>query len=525
MINQNLNNVYNFKNSIRFFINIDQMKYPDDISEFNIGKLSWSKPFKFRIKKEHDKYRTLKIPNILNFVASYNYYCYKINDFEDIKSISDPHKRLSANIQTGDFISGEYDKQLEGDFSNLCIYDNLIKLDIKEYYGRIYTHYVIPNNETTDLYLSNLNSGATNGLLMGNYISLYFAEKELSIISDSLETLIRENDINCNFSYFSDDFYFFCNKADNNTIIKIFDQVLEKHNLERNEHKKEFLSYESFNKINLVARYWKKLIATCNQKYDDKSESNKLIFINLLIYNIDKLSNEKLKTSFLINFFKTKYFRNLNLNKFILKSYDYHQLCFLMNFAPEIMLFSIDKFEAMTSFNKDKLKEFFRIRFFESLKKQFNEEQLYYYYSIKIFKFEDILISQKEKVLKSDNQLLISYYLKDNIFDEKDINELRFETSEEYWFQNYHLILYCEDLLSDINNSIIKYLVPAKCKPKTLDGTFKNNTQSYIDFYKSNLESKIPIINDIPIVKDKISSYLELKHDEYDKNYDPSYYD
>lgn len=525
MINQNLNNVYNFKNSIRFFMNIDQIKYPDNISTFAIENLSWSKPFKFRIKKEKDKYRTLKIPNILNFASSYNYYSTKINNFENIQSLSDCHKRLSANIQTGDFISGEYDKQLEEDFSNLCIYDNLIKLDIKEYYGRIYTHYVMPNTEISDSYLSNLNFGATNGLLMGNYISLYFAEKELSNISNSLETLINEKNINCTFSYFSDDFYFFCNKSDNDTIIEIFDNVLENYNLERNEHKKEFLSYESFNKINLVARYWKKLIATCNQKYDKDLECNKLTFINLLIYRIDKLSNEKLKKSFLINFFKTKYFRSLDLNKFILKSYDYHQLCFLMNFAPEIMLFSVDKFESMANFNKNKLKEFLEIRFYESLKKPFNEEQLYFYYSIKIFGFENILISLKEHVLTSDNQILISYYLKDKLFDENNINKLKLKTSEEYWFQNYHLILYSDDLLSDIDNSIIKYLVPEKCKPKIRNATFKKNTQSYIEFYKSNLESKIPIINDIQIVKDKISSYLELKHDEYDKNYDPSYYD
>ena len=46
------------------------------------------------------------------------------------------------------------------------IYDNLIRLDIKEYYGRIYTH-KIDFNGHEERYLSNLNCGATNGLLMG----------------------------------------------------------------------------------------------------------------------------------------------------------------------------------------------------------------------------------------------------------------------------------------------------------------------------------------------------------------------
>ena len=85
------------------------------------------------------------------------------------------HKRLSANVEIGDFESGEFDRQLENDFERLCIYDVLLKVDIKEYYGRIYTHYIdlLGHNEQ---YLSNMNIGATNGLIMGNYLSLYFAE-------------------------------------------------------------------------------------------------------------------------------------------------------------------------------------------------------------------------------------------------------------------------------------------------------------------------------------------------------------
>lgn len=35
-----------------------------------------------------------------------------------------------------------YDYQLENDFKELSIYDNLIKLDIKSYYGRVCTHHI-----------------------------------------------------------------------------------------------------------------------------------------------------------------------------------------------------------------------------------------------------------------------------------------------------------------------------------------------------------------------------------------------
>ena len=139
---------------------------------------------------------------------------------------------------------------------NLCIYDNLIRLDVKEYYGRIYTHNIDFNGHG-ERYLSNMNCGETNGLLMGNYISLYFAESILSKISVSIENMLMEQNIDCIFSYFSDDFYFFCNKEDNDGIISIFDKVLEQFDLERSD-KKEIWTYETFNNHNVVARYWKK---------------------------------------------------------------------------------------------------------------------------------------------------------------------------------------------------------------------------------------------------------------------------
>ncbi|MEW8972810.1 MAG: hypothetical protein AB2375_01340, partial [Tissierellaceae bacterium] len=134
----NLNNLYNFKNPVKHFLDINSIRLPENISSFSLSKLSWTEPFKFRVKKKADKYRILKMPNILNFVVAYEHFKDSPN-FEDIQDIDPLHKRLSANIDTGDFVSGEYDRQLEEDFERLCIYDYLLKIDIKEYYGRVYT--------------------------------------------------------------------------------------------------------------------------------------------------------------------------------------------------------------------------------------------------------------------------------------------------------------------------------------------------------------------------------------------------
>lgn len=165
-----LNNLYNFKNTIRHFINIDNLSYPSDISSFDTSDLCWTAPIPYRIKKDGDKYRTIKMPNILNFARAYNYYC-GLPNFNDINNMDSQHKRLSANIDTGDFVSGQFNEQLNEDFTKLCTYDCLLKLDISEYYGKIYTHYLdLDNYNLMDNVLSSLYNGRTSGVLMGNYL-------------------------------------------------------------------------------------------------------------------------------------------------------------------------------------------------------------------------------------------------------------------------------------------------------------------------------------------------------------------
>jgi hypothetical protein len=521
----NLNNVYNFKNPVKNFLDIDRIKLPDNVSSFDLEKLCWVEPIIFRVKKQGDKYRTLKMPNILNFACAYEHFK-DMSHFDSIQSMDPSHKRLSANIETGDFTSGEYDRQLEEDFERLCIYDNLLKIDIKEYYGRIYTHNIDFQGHD-ERFLSNMNLGATNGLIMGNYLSLYFAEVILKSICDDIKKEILEQRIECEFTHFSDDFYFFCNKNDNEKVVKIFDIVLEKYELERNDSKKEIWTYESFNNYNLVARHWKKLIANCNVRFDREINDNKLYFINQLIYRMSKLKDDKLKKIFINNFFKTKYFREIEIDKYQVKNYDYHQLCFILKFSPEAMLYAVDKFSTMENFDNSRMKKFCKVRYKEVLQKSFNEEQLYFYFAMKTLDFTDILIEEKEAVLKSNNQILISYYLKDGIFDSEDIEILKATDGEKYWFQNYHLILYTADLLADIENSIDKYLIPINAKEKVDDKPAKRRKKalqkkSYMDFYKGNLGLENSIIRDISDVQDEIEDYLRLRIDESEAAFEAS---
>ena len=512
------NNIYNFKNPVKHFININNLTFPTAPASISIESTCWTKPFKFRIQKNSNSFRTLKMPNIIALTCAYEH-LKTLPHFDDPQQLDIKHKRLSARLNTGDFAVGEYDIHLENDFNALCVYDNLIKLDITEFYGRIYTHY-LDFNGLTDRYITNMNFGATNGLIMGNYLSLYFAEQYLVKISQEIENSLSAQGITCEYTYFSDDFYFFCNKNDNAKIIQIFDSTLDKFDLDRNGAKFELWDYEKFNSYNVIARYWKKLIAHCNTHYSSTSNNNKLVFINQIIYRISQLYDDKQKKVFINNFFKTKYFRTLDLENFITKYYDYHQLCHIFRTSPESLLYCIDKFSRMTNFDKGQIHKFFKIRYGESLKTPYHDEQLYFFYAIQLLEFHDILSDSKDLVLKSDNQILISYYLKDNILSEQDINILKTITDESYWFQSYHLILYSSDLLSDIDNSIMTYLIPKKCLPTANESSTNcNRRQTYMEFYKENLTLGNALIQDIEDVEMTIHEYLDLRFEEEENLY------
>ncbi|MEH7122490.1 hypothetical protein V7127_04490, partial [Bacillus sp. JJ1773] len=150
-----INTYYNFKNPIRHFLNIDNIIFQPNINELQLEDISWTEPINFRVWKNENKYRVLKMPNLLNFYCAFNKF--KSYDSFNDTSTFDSRKRLVPNTITGDFATGVYDEQLEKDFFLLSVFDNLLKLDIKSYYERIYTHNIIFENNGDERYLSNLN--------------------------------------------------------------------------------------------------------------------------------------------------------------------------------------------------------------------------------------------------------------------------------------------------------------------------------------------------------------------------------
>lgn len=499
----NLDYIYNFKNSIRFFVHIAGLDF--STLKCDIDNLSWTSPLSVKIQKninDNTSVRLIKMPNIINFYA-----CYKTfenaDNFYDINKIS-TNSRLTAEIETGDFTKNAYNIQIHDDFKCLCTYDNLIKLDIKSFYDYIYTH-ELNLCDISDRYISNQNEGKTNGIIMGSYISLYIAEVYLKKISDQLNTRIREERIKCNYTYFSDDFYFFCDKSDINKVKEIFSNVLLNFNLYRNENKDQIFDYFTYSEYNKIDKYWKKL------EYENTSKNNskpnkKHYYLNHLISYKEKIHDNKIYYTYIMGFFKSKYFENLpSYPTYSLEKTNIHQILILYKNFPESIIYSIKKYSCDPLFVQESI-DFFRYHYNKALQETFWEKQLYFYYALVIL--NDIDFLQKSELLtlvkNSYNQILLSYYVKDSLFNNEEMKELLSE-AEDAWFINYNTLckLSETDEGFDIEKEVKKYLIPKKCKQK--------NQDNYINFYTKNITAKNYIISDIEDIIENISKYVDRR--------------
>lgn len=226
---------------------------------------------------------------------------------------------------------------------------------------------------------------------------------------------------------------------------------------------------------------------------------------------------KKVKGDSLLIFFKTNHFQTCDYSKYKIQAYNLHQLLFLIKMAPESLLYISHIIKKTTDIKDNpKTKSFLKLRYRESLKHRLNDVQLYYYYGLKILEFNDVIEDTKDLIIESQNQVLISYYLKDNLFSKDHIEQLSTIDGEEYWFQNYHLILYTSELKIDLEQNIKKFLLPKLLLRKEK----ANKISRYIYFYKNNIENNKTFINEISKVTSSIIEYLRLRHNETIDDYE-----
>lgn len=503
----NLNNLYNFKNPIRHFFNLDNIKFNKPEScEFE--DLTWTSPVKFKIFKTEDSQRVISFPNILNFYHTISRFQSEDN-FTTIKAMSSK-KRVSPDLKTGEFSVYSYYNAIQRDAFNLTKYDKLLILDIKSFYGRIYTHDLkFTETDHLEQRVSSLNTGRTNGLLLGSYLSLYLAEKVLLNIETKLDEVLSSQGIECHYEYFSDDFYFFCNNNDIEKITDIFSSVLDEYDLQVNYDKTVVVDFEEYTKQNNLEKLWKKIIKLSTKKDNiittlrlrqNRNHVDHPVFFTQLVYRLSQIPELKYKRIFLANFFKTYYFYNLDANLYTLSESDLNYICYIYKLMPETILYSLQTILGIEDFNYRIFKDFLISRFRSSLHTDRQEEQVYFYYAMKLCDFNDELINFKDMVLTSKNQILISYFIIDKIIDKNDYAIFLASPDERNWLQNYHYVLVCD-------KSRIDLLIPKKCNSRQM--------KSYEEFYRNNIDSNIQILRPIEQIDSRIREYLLNKINSY----------
>ncbi len=500
-----LNVLYNFKNPIRHFFNLEQVNF-DGAESLEVGDLAWTAPVKFKLFKTEDSQRTIGFPNLLNYYLALRDFWTRDLFFE-IPKMSDK-KRVSPDLSTGEFSVLSYARNVQQDAFELTKYDKLVILDIKSFYGRIYTHDLGLAPDDIERRVTSLNGGRTNGLLLGSYLSLYLAESFLLKIEADLDEALKAQGIDCHYEYFSDDFYFFCNDADRARVTEVFAKVLDRYELQVNSEKTVVLDFEKYTKDNNLEKLWKKIVRLSMEKDREigyplkglRKKAGHPAFFTQLVYRLSQISELKYKRIFLANFFKTHYFFTLDPSLYVLSRSDLSYICYIYKLMPEAILYSLPTIKQMAGFDPAIFGEFLFSRFKSVLQTERQEEQVYFYYAIKVCGLDAELPRFKDAVLRSGNQILVSYFLLDKLLTEADLPNFS-SPREEEWLQNYHALL-------SGGSRDPSALIPVGAKKE-------KQKQSYAEFYRRNLEDGIPFVRPIGAVEKEIRTFLAAKIASY----------
>lgn len=490
----NVNNIYNFQNYVRFFFDIDDFykKYRKEFynqhHELQNHEL-WREPLVFNMKKNDGELRNINIPHILSF-------CQGLCIIENIIKKSNEllgdiekkdNSRMSTNLKLGEFKKRNYSECIDEDLDLLSKYDVMLKFDICRFYNSIYTHDITNQKifkekdaTTLDKVLSSFNNGRTNSLIMGNYLSLVVAEEFLAKVSNEIINKIV-NDLNLEYNngkkdfeirYFSDNILIFChnNKKEqikdllcNNTFLRF--QV-------RFENGYNYLEWKCGNKLKF---YLSKIFGPLVNK-PNRNEKDFMKTWNEIIYRMSKLNTLKEQRILLLNFFRNKIFLD-ELGKYLDKDKVYEMikpdLKYCINIAPEILLFLTynDLLIDNLSSKKD-LECHCKNILFKNIDSKLHDNQLYIFYFLYNMKW--LNFSQKnllKKAFENKNYILVAYMIE---YFDVDIKNKKEKFPDSYFYLSDKIVrdLNENNVKLDLDNKKMGNKKPSKNVKNLLDKSF-----------------------------------------------------
>lgn len=522
----NINNVYNFQNYVRFFFDIDDFykKYRKNFynQHYELQKVGiWREPLVFNMKKNDDELRKINIPHILSFcqgLCIIESQIKKSNElFRDI--VKKDYSRMSTNLKLGEFKKRNYSKCIDEDLDLLTKYDVMLKFDISRFYNSIYTHdieieelFTKKDAKKLDKVLSSFNNGRTNSLIMGNYLSLVVAEEFLTKVSNEIINKIV-NDLNLEYSdkekdfeirYFSDNIFIFChnNKKEqikdllrNNTFLRF--QI-------RFENGYNYLEWKCGNKLKFyLSKIFGPLVDGHNRNIKDFMKT-----WNEIIYRMSKLNTLKEQRILLLNFFRNETFLK-ELGEHLDKVYEWIKtdLKYCINIATEILLFlTYNDSLIVTLSSKNDLEFYCKNLLLKNFSSKLHDNQLYIFYFLYNMNWHkpglrngNQKFSKKNllnEAFKNENYILVAYMIE---YFDVDIKKVKEKIPISYFYLSDKIVRYFKDNNEefDLDNE--------------QEGKVGNLLDKSFDFLRKycNKQEKSLLLLPLNDVREKIKNYIK----------------
>lgn len=263
----------------------------------------------------NNKERVISFPNIFTYTYSVKKISSAVNqNFGRLNNSQ--YNTMKIDFENRKFQSNSFSKSLEKKLTLLLNkYDFMYKIDISQFYNRIYTHVFTKlegdrANGTIDKYIRLYNNSKTNSLLLGNVLSTLAANEIMDDMCIKIKRVLEINDIDdYKIEYFSDQFYIYYNeKVHSKKILNIVKEIIGKSYFEFEVNEQDSVIYnhekltllrefkreqDSLYEIQKIERRDERFFKYCDSDYSNDKLNH---FFNLLIETYYKLPLNKRKT-------------------------------------------------------------------------------------------------------------------------------------------------------------------------------------------------------------------------------------
>ena len=304
-------NNYVFQNKYKEYFSEDLYKIKNFIDD-SISREKFKTPNYNIVGIFNNKERVISFPNIFTYAYSVKKISSAVNQNFG-RLYNSQYNTMKIDFNKRRFQANSYSQSLEEKLNLLLNkFDFMYKIDISQFYNRIYTHVFTKleggrANGAIDKYIRLYNNDKTNSLLLGNVLSTLAANEIMDDICIKVKNQFETNGIdNYKIEYFSDQFYIYYNEKDyDKKILSVVKDIIGKSYFEFDVNEEDSTIYnheklillrefkreqDSLFEIQKIERRDERFFEYCDSTYSNDKLNH---FFNSLIETYYKISPNK----------------------------------------------------------------------------------------------------------------------------------------------------------------------------------------------------------------------------------------